>query len=57
MAIWRGTTTAPGVVFLLQLRHAHAELLGDRALNGLDGHLAHLQIDKLLEALLRRPQA
>ena len=53
MAIWRGTTIGAGVVLLLELGDAHAELLGDGALDGLDGDLAHLGVDELLEALLR----
>jgi len=32
----------------------HAEVLGHGALNGLDGDLAHLHVDELLEALLGR---
>ena len=41
------------VVLLLEVAHAHAELLGDGALDGLDGDLAHLHVNELLEALLR----
>ena len=41
------------VVLLLELGDAHSELLGHRALDGLDGDLAHLGVDELLEALLR----
>ncbi len=41
------------VVLLLQVAHAHAELLGHGALNGLNGHFAHLHVNELLQALLR----
>ncbi len=44
------------VVLLLQLRDAHAEVLRHRALDGLDGDLADLRVDELLEALLRDGQ-
>jgi hypothetical protein len=39
-----------GVVLLLELWDAHAEVLGDGALDGLDGDLADLGVDELLEA-------
>ena len=41
------------VVFLLEVGDAHAKLLGDGALDGLDGDLADLHVNELLEALLR----
>ncbi len=43
----------PGVVLLLELGDAHGEVLGHGALDGLDGDLADLCVDELLEALLR----
>ena len=45
------------VVLLLQLRNPHAELLRHRALNRLNRDLAHLHVDELLQALLRRRPA
>ena len=56
MAIWRGTTTLRELFFCFRSADPHAELLGDGALNGLDGDLAHLHVDELLEALLRGGQ-
>ena len=53
MAIWRGTTIWRELFFCLSSADAHSELLGHRALDGLDGDLAHLGVDELLEALLR----
>ncbi len=47
-----GDDDLAGVVFLLELGDAHAELLRDGALDGLDGDLADLGVDELLEALL-----
>ena len=44
------------VVLLLEVAHLHAELLGNGALDRLDGDLAHLHVDELLEALLRGGQ-
>ena len=44
------------VVLLLQLGDPHAELLGYRALDGLNGDLANLRVDELFEALLRGGQ-
>jgi len=55
MAICRGTTIWRELFFLLQLGHAHSKLFGYRALNRLDGDLAHLGVDELLQALLASP--
>ena len=44
------------IVLLLELCHTHAEMLSHHPLNRLDGNLAHLRINELLQALLRRRQ-
>ncbi len=47
-----GNDDLPRIILLLQLSHTHAERLGHSPLDGLDGDLADLGVDELLQALL-----
>ena len=43
----------PRIIFRFDLDQAQTELFGDHFLNGLDGNLASLRVDEILQDLLR----